>query len=58
MDWFWVAAIAVAIIVVFTIAARGKERPKRIILFRQRDALFTVAERSFLGVLDQACADR
>lgn len=58
MDWFWVAAIAVAIIVVFTIAARGKERPKRIILFRQRDALFTAAERSFLGVLDQACADR
>ena len=58
MDWFWIAAIAVAIIVVFKIASRGKERPKRISLFRQRDALFTAAERSFLGVLDQANAGR
>ena len=58
MDWVWIAAIAVAIVVIFTIASRGKEQPKRISLFRQRDALFTAAERSFLGVLDQASAGR
>jgi hypothetical protein len=58
MDWFWVAAIAIGVVAVFAIAFRGKERPKRIILFRQRDALFTAAERSFLGVLDQASAGR
>lgn len=58
MDWIWVTAIVVAAIVVFTIAVRGKQHSKRIILFRQRVALFTAAERSFLGVLDQACTAR
>jgi len=58
MDWFWVAAIIVAIVVVFAIASRREEKPKRIGFFRQRDALFTDAERSFLGVLDQASAGR
>ena len=54
MDWYWIAAIIVAIALVLAIASRGKERPKRINLFRQRDSLFTKAERSFIGVLDQA----
>ena len=58
MDWFWIAAIVVAIVVVFSIASKGKEEPKRVSLFRQRDALFTAAERSFLGVLDQASTGR
>ncbi len=54
MDSFWIAAIVVAIIVIFIIASKGKKKPRRIILFRKRNALFTAAERSFLGVLDQA----
>jgi hypothetical protein len=58
MDWIWIAAIVVAIFIIVTIASKGKEKTKRIILFRQRDALFTAAERSFLGVLDQASAGR
>ncbi len=58
MDWYWVAAIAVTVVVIFTIASRGKEQPKRISLFRQRDALFTPAERSFIGVLDKASYGR
>jgi hypothetical protein len=58
MDWFWIAAAVVAVVVVFTIAFKGKDKSKRISLFRQRDALFTAAERSFLGVLDQANAGR
>jgi hypothetical protein len=58
MEWFWIAAIVVAVVVVYTIASKRKGQPKRINLFRKRDALFTEAERSFLGVLDQACASR
>jgi hypothetical protein len=58
MDWVWIAAIAVAIVVAFRIASRAKKQPRRIILFAQADGLFTAAERSFLGVLDQATAGR
>lgn len=58
MDWHWFAAIAVAVVVTFAIASRRKKQPIRVSLFRQRDALFTAAERSFLGVLDQASAGR
>ena len=58
MDWFWMAAIAVAIIVILMIASKAKEKSRRIILFRKRDALFTAAERSFLGLLDQASVGR
>ena len=56
MDLFWVAAIVITVVVVCKIVSRGKKQPRRVILFRQRDALFTAAERSFLGVLDQASA--
>jgi hypothetical protein len=56
MEWFWIAAIVVAVVVTFKIALIRKDQPKRIGLFRRRDALFTAAERSFLGVLDQASA--
>ena len=58
MDWYWIAAIAIAITLVYVIASRGKEKPRRIRLFTQHNALFTAAERSFLGVLDQANGDR
>ena len=58
MDLFWIAAIVVVIIVVVTIASKRKKESKRIRLFRRRDALFTAAERSFLGVLDQVSAGR
>lgn len=58
MDLIWVAAIVVAIVVVVSIASKRKKEFKRASLFRQRGALFTAAERSFLGVLDQASAGR
>jgi hypothetical protein len=58
MDSFWIAAIVIAIIAIFIIASKGKGKSRRIILFRKRDALFTPAERSFLGVLDQASVGR
>ena len=58
MDWYWIVAIMVAIGLVLAIASKRSETPKRISLFRQRDALFTAAERSFLGVLDQASSGR
>lgn len=58
MDWYWIAAIAAVTVFVFTIASKGKREPRRICLFIQRDALFTPAERSFLGVLDNASAGR
>ncbi len=58
MDWFWITAIALAIVAIFKLATRGGEHRRRITVYRQRDALFTAAERSFLGVLDQAAAGR
>lgn len=58
MDWFWIVAIVIAVVVIFTIASKGKKDSKCISLFRRRDTLFTAAERSFLGVLDQASAGR
>ena len=54
MDWIWIAAIGVAIVVVVSIASKKKKGFNRTGLFTQRSALFTAAERSFLGVLDQA----
>jgi hypothetical protein len=58
MDWPWIAAIAIILFVVLRIFFAGKGDAKRARLFRQRKALFTPAERSFLGVLDQANAGR
>lgn len=58
MDWYSIVVLLVAVGVVFTIASKVKTGPKRVSFFRQRDALFTAAERSFLGVLDQAIAGR
>lgn len=58
MDWFWIAAILVAIALIIAVASKRKVEPRRIRLFRQRDALFTKAERSFLGALDQAASGR
>ena len=50
MDLTWIAVIVVVIFVV--IALKRKGGGKHTVLFRQREALFTAAERSFLGVLD------
>ncbi len=58
MDWIWITGLAVALVLVFAILSRRKEDPKSVRLFRQQDSLFTPAERSFLGVLDQATAGR
>ena len=58
MDSYWIVAIVVAVVLFFAIAFRKREGPKRARLYRRRDALFSAAERSFLGVLDQASADR
>ena len=58
MDWHWTAAIVVTAVLFFAIAIRIRKEPKRARLYRRRDALFSAAERSFLGVLDQASADR
>jgi len=58
MDWFWIVAVVGAVFVIYLMASKSgrKERPVR--RFRQRDTLFTAAERSFLGVLDQAAEGR
>ena len=58
MDWAWIVVLVVAIVVGIALASRGKKPPRRISLHQQRDGLFTAAERSFLGVLDQAAAGR
>jgi hypothetical protein len=56
MDLIWIAGLAVFLVLAFAISSRRKEEPEGVRLFRQQDSLFTPAERSFLGVLDQACA--
>lgn len=58
MDWFYKVAIAVAVVLALRIATARKRQTRQTILFRQRETLFTAAERSFLGVLDQALAGR
>ena len=58
MDWIWISGAAIVLVLVLAISARRKEEHKSVRLFRQQDALFTPAERSFLGVLDQASAGR
>lgn len=58
MDLIWIAGLAIVLVLVFAIASRRKKEPRSVRLFRQRDSLFTPAERSFLGVLDKASAGR
>lgn len=58
MDWLWMAVISVGAIVVIAMVSRGKGPSERPRLFRLHETLFTPAERSYLGVLDQACAGR
>jgi hypothetical protein len=58
MDWIWIIGVIVVLILVFAALFKRKEGPKRLLLFRQVDSLFTPAERSFLGILDQASAGR
>ena len=58
MDWLWIVALAIVLIAGLRIVFGGRETPRRAILFMRRDTLFTAAERSFLGVLDQANAGR
>jgi hypothetical protein len=58
MNWTWLAILAVALIVILKVVSRGKDRSSRQTLFMKRDVLFTAAERSFLGVLDQASSGR
>jgi len=36
MDWYWIAAITVAITLVYAIASKRKEKPRRIRLFTLR----------------------
>ena len=58
MELIWIVGLALVLVVVFAISSRRKKEPKSVRLFRQQDSLFTPAERSFLGVLDQASAGR
>ena len=58
MDLSWIIGLAIVLVVVFAISSRRKKEPKSVRLFLQQDSLFTPAERSFLGVLDQASAGR
>jgi len=58
MHWFWLAAIAITVVVIFKIVFRGGDQPEQRAIYMKREALFTAAERSFLGVLDQASSGR
>lgn len=58
MDWIWVVAIVFAAFVIFSMMTRGSREQKPLRRYRQRGSLFTAAERSFLGVLDQATEGR
>ena len=54
MDLVYIVVIVVVVAFIFVVASKGRRGPKREHLFNQKQALFTAAERSFLGVLDQA----
>jgi hypothetical protein len=54
MDWVYIVLIVVVVAFIFVAASKGTRGLKRENLFRQKHSLFTRAERSFLGVLDQA----
>ncbi|TDY03823.1 DUF2726 domain-containing protein [Thiohalophilus thiocyanatoxydans] len=53
MEWVIVLLVLVVIVSVFLKSPSGKDYN-----YRQRRMLFTPAERSFLGVLDQAISDK
>jgi len=57
MDWYTIVLIAV-VAVILTRAVSSHLTPSVGTVFRQQNTLFSVAERSFLGVLDQATAGR
>jgi hypothetical protein len=59
MNWWMIAAfLGVAVLVVSIAAGKLMTPPAKNSVFEQRDALFTAAERSFLGVLDHAVGER
>ena len=59
MSWLFIGIAAlVGLAIVGAIAARLMPPPAPGSTFQVHDALFTAAERSFLGVLDQAVGDR
>ncbi len=56
MEWMIILAVAVIIILAFAKPSRTLKEGSSD--YRKRGALFTNAERSFLGVLDQALSDQ
>lgn len=54
------AVLAVVVLMLVLVASKSKraDRPDEGFPYEKRDALFTPAERSFLGVLDQAVGER
>ena len=54
--WIIIALVLTLLVVVATIAALKKNNAE--LLFERRDVLFSPAERSFLGVLDQAVGNQ
>lgn len=58
MDWLYILLFIVVVTMVLANLKRGQAQLKSKCLFKKRDALFTAAERSFLGVLDQATCGR
>lgn len=56
MDTTYIIFFIVVAAVVIAVLRRGKSAGVPQSLYKQRDSLFTPAERSFLGVLDQATA--
>jgi hypothetical protein len=59
MDWLFIVVI-VSVVVFAALTVIGKLSTPRAknSVFQQHDALFTAAERSFLGVLDQAVGEQ
>lgn len=54
--WYLVGALVAFAVVINLITGTKPKEPED--QFRRLDLLFSAAERSFLGVLDQACGDR
>jgi hypothetical protein len=59
MNWA-ILAVVVVVLVLVVLAAKSKraDKPDEGFPYEKRDALFTPAERSFLGVLDQVVGER
>lgn len=54
MDPIYILLVLVIVAMAVALLKRMKRQLKPKSVFKQRDGLFTSAERSFLGVLDQA----